>query len=93
MVTDLAAVKAYMKIDDDCDDALIENLAGAAERYLKTAGVVSQADAPDGRYTLAVCALTLHYYEFRTTGGDLPPALRHLVNQLKAEGAGAHESV
>ena len=76
-----------MKIDDEFDDALIAHLAEAAESYLSSAGI-HPPDAEDGRYRLAVCALTLHYYQYRTTGGDMPPVLRQLINQLKAEGVG-----
>lgn len=77
-------IKQYMQVTHDADDALILMLASAAEEYLLAAGVCTE----DSRYSLAVSALTLHWYDNRTAVDtkleNLPFGLRQLLNQLKA---------
>lgn len=89
MTCNLDAVKAYMVVEDAHDDALITALIQAAEGYLAGAGIQPR-DPPDERYVLAVCALTLHWYDNRQVVDsglqELPLGLRPLINQLKAEG-------
>lgn len=85
MTVDLEAVKCYMKIDDDAEDPLILSLADSAESYLTSAGIRPPPASDEGKYTLAVSALTLQYYEHRSDGGDLPPALDRLIAQLRFE--------
>lgn len=79
-------IKQYMQVTHDTDDALILMLASAAEEYLLAAGV----NTADARYSLAVSALTLHWYDNRaavdTKLENMPFGLRQLLNQLKAEG-------
>ena len=84
----LAAVKAYMRIDGDADDAVIKALYCAAVLYLKNAGI----DGPQEDstlYNLAVWSLTLHYYDHRDSVGNeasFPTGLRPIINQLKLMG-------
>lgn len=81
----LKAVKAYMKVDDDCgetEDTLIWALYLAAKVYLG----VEEPKAPNPLYNLAVWRLTLHYYDHRDSVGneaDFPAGLRPIINQLK----------
>ncbi len=86
--TQLAAVKAYMKVDDDCgdqEDALIWALYLAAKVYLG----VPEPQEPNPLYDLAVWRLTLHYYDHRDAVGneaDFPAGLRPIINSLKMTG-------
>ena len=84
----LAAVKAYMRIDGDEDDAIIEALYSAAALYLKNAGIEEPSEDPS-LYNLAVWSLTLHYYDHRDSVGNeasFPTGLRPIINQLKLTG-------
>ena len=84
----LAAVKAYMRIDGDEDDAVIEALYSAAVLYLKNAGIEEPSKDPS-LYNLAVWSLTLHYYDHRDSVGNeasVPTGLRPIINQLKLLG-------
>ena len=85
MICPLEHIKQYMQITHDADDALILMLASAAEEYLLKAGVRTE----DSRYSLAVSALTLHWYDNRAVVDSkldtLPLGLRQIINQLKAE--------
>ena len=85
---ELAAVKAYMKIDGDADDAIIEALYSAAVLYLKNAGIEPMLEDPS-LYNLVVWSLTLHYYDHRDAVGNeasFPTGLRPIINQLKLMG-------
>lgn len=81
----LEHIKQYMQITHDADDTLIQMLVSAAEEYLLKAGVHTE----DSRYSLAVSALTLHWYDNRaavdTKLENMPFGLRQLLNQLKAD--------
>ena len=85
MICPLEHIKQYLQITHDADDALILMLASAAEEYLLKAGVRTE----DSRYSLAVSALTLHWYDNRAVVDSkldtLPLGLRQIINQLKAE--------
>ena len=84
----LAAVKAYMRIDGDEDDAIVEALYSAAVLYLANAGIEEPSEDPS-LYNLAVWSLTLHYYDHRdSVGGEasFPTGLRPIINQLKLMG-------
>lgn len=88
----LTAVKAYMRIDDDADDAIIMALYSAAVLYLKNAGIEEPANDPS-LYNLAVWSLTLHYYDHRDAVGNeasFPTGLRPIINQLKLMGDVSH---
>lgn len=84
----VAACKAYMRIDGSEDDRLIGQLCDAAAAYLATAGAVrGQDDTPRAaQYDLALWALTLHYYDHRDAVGTeapLPIGVRPIIHQLK----------
>lgn len=84
----LAAVKDYMRIDGDEDDAIIKALYCAAVLYLKNAGIEEPSEDPS-LYNLAVWSLTLHYYDHRDAVGNeasFPTGLRPIINQLKLLG-------
>jgi hypothetical protein len=71
----------YCRVDDDNAADTLVDLEDSAEAYLKTAGVnIDSVD--ESRFKLAVCALTLHWFD-NPTGGELPAGLRQLINQLK----------
>lgn len=81
----LAAVKQYMRVEDDTDDAIIAACYGSAMLYLQNAGV-TQPDLEPELFNLAVWSLTLYYYDRRdATGsdGEMPAGLRGIINQLK----------
>lgn len=90
MAVTLEEVKAYLRVDVEEDDALIQSLMEAAAGYLAAAGI---PDSPDSRYVLAVKGLVLHWYDHRgeanaQTYADFPAGLRLTINQLKMEQAG-----
>lgn len=85
----IAACKAYMRVDGDAEDALIVSLYDAAEGYLTRAGCRrSETDtAQAAQYDLALWSLTLHYYDHRDAVGTespLPLGLPPVITQLKA---------
>ena len=86
---ELAAVKAYMRVDGEEDDAVIAALYAAAEQYLDNAGIRRSED--DGSlYDLCLWSLTLHYYDHRDAVGaeaGIPTGLRPILNQLKMVGS------
>lgn len=87
---ELSEVKAYLRVDTNEDDGLIQTLMDAAEEYLAGAGIVEGA-GNRARYALAVKGLCLHWYDFRGdaavgTAVELPTGLRAVINQLKLEG-------
>ena len=85
----VAACKAYMRIDGDEDDKLIGQLCDAAAAYLATAGAergLQEGTARAAQYDLALWALTLHYYDHRDAVGTeapLPIGVRPIIHQLK----------
>ena len=84
----LTAVKAYMRIDGDADDAVIKAMYKAAVSYLKNAGI-EEPQGDSALYNLAVWSLTLHYYDHRDAIGNeasFPTGLRPIINQLKILG-------
>lgn len=90
MATELqiAACKAYMRVDGDEDNGLIGQLCDAAAEYLSAAGAERGEDgsARAARYDLALWALTLHYYDHRDAVGTeaaLPLGIRPIITQLK----------
>ena len=84
--------KAYMRVDGDEDDALIRLFANAAAEYLQKGGA---SETAGHRYTLALCALTCHYYDHRADTNPLaapiPTSLRNLISQIKLGPATAEE--
>lgn len=84
MATDsqLALCKAYGRIDGD--DEVVRICCDAAIEYLHVAGAVGP---PFSRlYDLALCALTLHYYDHRddvAAQQAIPVGTQNIINQLK----------
>ena len=84
----LAAVKAYMRIDGDADDAVIKAMYKAAVLYLKNIGIEEPSEDPS-LYNMAVWSLTLHYYDHRDSVGNeagIPTGLQPIISQLKLTG-------
>ena len=82
----LAECKLFMKVDTTADDTVIKGLLSASVEYMRSAGI---AESWSDLYKLAVHALTLHWYDHRDdiqTDKVMPPGLRPVINQLKAEG-------
>ena len=85
----VAACKAYMRIDGDEDDKLIGQLCDAAAAYLAAAGATRGMEDGSQRaaqYDLALWALTLHYYDHWVAVGTeapLPIGVRPIIHQLK----------
>lgn len=78
------ALKAYMRVETDDDDDVIEALWEAAGNYLANAGCDVSAGA--SLYTLARQSLTLYYYDHRDdadTEAQLPAGVRPIITQLK----------
>lgn len=87
---ELAAVKAYMRVDQDDleDDEVIEALYEAARSYLTGAGISDPGEAAEGHslYLLALWGLTLYYHDHRDAVGAeqaFPVGLRPVITQLK----------
>lgn len=83
----LAAVKAYMRVDGNEDDALISSFFAAAVEYLTSSGVYRTADN-SARYDLVVQGMTLYWYDHRDAVGteaEMPKGLRPVINQLKRD--------
>ncbi|MDO4810542.1 MAG: head-tail connector protein [Eubacteriales bacterium] len=81
----LAACKAYMRIDTGDDDALISSLMQAAIAYLHQAGIDRPVENY-AQYDMALWSLTLHYYDHRDAVGSetpLPIGLRPILTQMK----------
>lgn len=95
MAHDLAAVKDYMRIDDqDLEDqekatqeAVIKALIAGAVEYLGNAGIPEPGpEEVSELYDLAVKALTLHWYDHRDDVGNesaVPNGVRPVITQLK----------
>lgn len=81
----LEAVKRYMRVDGNEDDAIIAALYEAAVLYLKNTGI-EETDDSLPLYNLCIWSLTLHYYDHRDAVGseaEIPTGLRPILNQLK----------
>ena len=81
----LRACLDYMRVDEDEDGRIEHEFMPAAKAYLNGAGI-PEPEAHDPLYTLAVHALTLHYYDHRDAVGEeapFPIGLRPIINQLK----------
>ncbi len=74
---DLKDLKAYMHMDHDDDDPLIQRLWHAQVRYLSKNGMT--VDTEDG--WLAAAGLTLQAYD----GTPLQPGIQKLINRLKLD--------
>lgn len=85
---EMAAAKAYMRIEGEDEDPLVMSMVLAARTYLTEAGV-ALPEAGSGRralYDLVCHGLALAYYERREATGaavDENPAIRRALNQLK----------
>jgi len=87
---ELQACLDYMRVDEDTDHRIENEFLPAAKAYLAGAGI-SEPSTTDSLYTLAVHALTLHYYDHRDAVGEeapFPTGLRPIINQLKHSAAG-----
>lgn len=82
----LAALRDFAKVDDQEELPLLEAIGEAAEEYLENAGVLPE-HSPPGLYRMAVCGITLHWYDHREAGEtdspDFAPGLDRIINQLK----------
>lgn len=81
----LRACLDYMRVDEDEDGRIEHEFMPAAKEYLASAGI-TEPEQPSTLYTLAVHALTLHYYDHRDAVGEeapFPTGLRPIINQLK----------
>lgn len=86
----LRACLNYMRVDEDVGHRIEREFMPAAKAYLEGAGIPEPSeDSP--LYTMAVHALTLHYYDHRDAVGEeapFPVGLRPIINQLKHSAAG-----
>ncbi|WP_337528048.1 head-tail connector protein [Zhenhengia sp.] len=88
-----AALKLYIKVEDDEDDAVIMMQIKAASSYLKNAGIKIEEvkKNPDDYelYKLAVCMLVGHWYENRgailigSISKEIEHSLTSIIVQLK----------
>lgn len=60
---ELDEIKTYLRIDDDCEDNILEMLQLEAEEYLDGAGITKNYNK--NRYRLAVLLLVSDSYENR----------------------------
>lgn len=85
---ELAAAKAYMRLEGSEEDALVMGMVLAARTYLAGAGVALPT-AGSGRralYDRACHSLALAYYERRGADGAAPEddgAVQRIIEQLK----------
>lgn len=80
----LRAVKAYMQVDYDADDALIGSLLSAAEAYLGNIGV--ERSISPAQYDLIVFDMTLRVYDGRdadVSHAATSQMARQMLTQLK----------
>lgn len=77
-------IKLYLRLDEDYDDLLLQNLVNSAILYLKNAGVKDGSETD--LYNLAIKMLVLHWYENREIVGKadkLAFSLDSIITQLK----------
>ena len=87
----LQACLDYMRVDEDADGRIEHEFMPAARAYLAGAGI-TEPEGGSPLYTLAVHALTLHYYDHRDAVGEeapFPTGLRPIINQLKLSNPGS----
>lgn len=86
---ELAAAKAYMKVDGDDDDAVVTQCVIAARDYMTTAGVALPPSGTLRRASYDICAhrIALDDYDERMgtahERAEENPAFRRRLNQLK----------
>lgn len=86
---ELAAAKAYMKVDGDDDDAVVTQCVIAARDYMTTAGVALPPSGTLRRASYDICAhrMALDDYDERMgtahERAEENPAFRRRLNQLK----------
>ena len=86
----LRACLDYMRVDEDVGHRIEREFMPAAKAYLEGAGIPEPSEE-NPLYTMAVHALTLHYYDHRDAVGEeapFPTGLRPIINQLKHSAAG-----
>lgn len=86
----LRACLDYMRVDEDVGHRIEREFMPAAKAYLEGAGIPEPSEVSP-LYTMAVHALTLHYYDHRDAVGEeapFPTGLRPIINQLKHSAAG-----
>ncbi len=85
---ELAAAKAYMRVEGEEDDALVVDTVLAARTYLAGAGVTLPPAGSGKRalYDMACHCLALAYYERRSVDETAPEdskAVQRIIEQLK----------
>jgi len=78
----LQDLKAYLRVDGDDEDALIEGFKAAAVQYLSQAGV---SVSNGGLYDVVVKMLVAISYEHRDTAEkeiNIPPIINNFITQL-----------
>lgn len=86
---ELAAAKAYMKVDDDNDDVVVTQCVIAAREYMKGAGIALPPSGMPRRASYDICAhrMALDDYDERLgivhAKAEENPAFRRRLNQLK----------
>lgn len=68
MIT-LNDAKAYIKVDDNFEDDLIDNLLKSAKEYMLTCGITDK-NKLSNLYDLAIKMLVSHWYENREVVGE-----------------------
>lgn len=86
---ELAAAKAYMRVDGDDDDAVVTQCVIAARDYLAGAGVTLPPEGTPRRASYDICAHRIALDDYDERRGVLHekaeenPAFRRRLNQLK----------
>lgn len=89
--------KAYLRVDHDDDDQVIERIIVSAREYVETATgleIYLEGDSPPAqpipsRAVLAILLLTSHWYDTREVvvvgqaANEVPYSVRRILNQLK----------
>lgn len=86
-MADLAMLKAYGELGEECNAVVAQLSLDAAKKALKNAGVPDGLDG-SADYDLCVCMLGLHYYDNRgavspSEQTEIPLGVQSFVQQLK----------
>lgn len=90
---ELEEIKMYLRVDFSEDDKFILSLQGAAEEYLKNAGI--KVEYENNLYKTAVKMLISNWYNNRDVIGrndTLSIMFKSIVSQLACKGSDFNES-
>ena len=86
----LEKIKAFLKLNNNIEDELLETLITAAKQLVKSVTGIEYNEA-DEIYKLLICYLAAHYYENRQVVGEknmtqMPYTIQHLMAHIGVRG-------